>query len=163
MEITFNCPQCSADLVIDDSWAGQAIECPTCQKEILVPTETAGEPAMPPPAPARSPAPAPAPAPAAEEEFVFNPTAGGTGEIQKPTTRSLEVMAKGDKKVTLKTFRREDCRKDGNDRFDEVVSEFLRQIPDGDLVSISPVHYSYPGKEPGQIFQDYGVTILFKQ
>lgn len=163
MDIIFNCPHCQTELGIDDSWSGQAIECPTCKKEAVVPgdapaPETPPEPIIAPPSRMSAPASAAAP----EENFIFKPK-GGPNEIQRPLVRSLEAMAKGDKKVAIKTFRREECRKDGNDHFDEAVSEFLRQLPDGDLISVSPIHYSYPGKEPGQIFGDYGVAITFKQ
>ncbi len=170
MNIVFNCSHCQQELEIDDTCAGEIIECPSCTKTVVVPGAVGSpvpveDPEIPAPSPAPFAAPAIAAAPAApvEADFIFKPKSTASNEIQKPFTRSLEVMAKGDKKIMLKTVRREDCRKDGNDRFDEIVSEFLQQLPDGDLVSISPIHYSYPGKEPGHIFEDYGVVIVFKQ
>lgn len=164
MNIVFNCSHCQQELEIDDTWAGEIIDCPSCAKKVAipgavgspVPVEESTPPLPPPAAPVVSAAPV-------EADFIFKPKGSTSNEIQKPFIRSLEVMAKGDKKLTIKTVRREDCRKDGNDRFDEVVSEFLQQLPDGDLVSISPIHYSYPGKEPGHIFEDYGVVIVFKR
>ncbi len=168
MNIIFNCLHCQQELEVDDTWGGQPLECPTCKKETIVPNLEAAEASPEPveplaPPPARSSAPPSAPAPVIEEDAIFKPKSSGANEIQRPLVRSLEAMAKGDKKIAIKTFRREECRKDGNDRFDETVSEFLRQLPDGDLIGVSPIHYSYPGKEPGQIFGDYGVVITFKQ
>ncbi|NCC59500.1 MAG: hypothetical protein EOM12_00930 [Verrucomicrobiae bacterium] len=37
MDITFNCPLCEQELVVDSSYAGETIECPECAAEIVVP------------------------------------------------------------------------------------------------------------------------------
>jgi hypothetical protein len=36
-DMTFNCPQCSNGIQVDDQWAGQQIACPTCQTLVVVP------------------------------------------------------------------------------------------------------------------------------
>ncbi|MSR42905.1 MAG: hypothetical protein EXS19_02570 [Pedosphaera sp.] len=171
MNVIFNCLHCQQELEGEDTWAGEIIECPSCKKEVIVPgaagpavsvsmEETAPSPSQSSPEPS---VPAASAESVVEADFVFKPTGGTSDEIRKPFVRSFEAVAKGDKKVAIKTVRREDCRKDGNDCFDEVVSGFLQQIAHEDLISISPIHYSYPGKEPGHIFEDYGVVIVFKQ
>ena len=40
MDITFNCPKCDQELVVDDSYAGEQIECPECSSQIIVPSES---------------------------------------------------------------------------------------------------------------------------
>ena len=45
-----NCPHCNQPVTIDDSWAGQQLQCPACQQAFIAP---GGAP--PPPAPVRQP------------------------------------------------------------------------------------------------------------
>jgi pullulanase len=39
--VNFDCPQCGQNLEIDDSWAGEEIECPNCHQQVRVPTTVA--------------------------------------------------------------------------------------------------------------------------
>jgi len=72
---------------------------------------------------------------------------------------SLEETAKAIKHKAVKTFRHSDCQKDGKDIFDETVSEFLRELEDEDVISVTPVQYSEGKDKPS----DYGVIIVHKK
>jgi DNA-directed RNA polymerase subunit RPC12/RpoP len=48
-DMTFNCPQCSQGIQVDDQWAGQEIACPTCQTAVVVPAPTRHSPLVPKP------------------------------------------------------------------------------------------------------------------
>jgi MoxR-like ATPase len=37
MEAVFNCPKCDQELSVDESWAGEEINCPACKNAVLVP------------------------------------------------------------------------------------------------------------------------------
>ena len=50
----------------------------------------------------------------------------------------------------------------GHDRFDEIVSKFLDQIGDDNLVSISPVSYTYIDIGSQKLLTDFGVLILYR-
>ena len=53
-EFTFSCPQCGQHIACDTSYSGSEIDCPSCQKSIIVPQaahSAAAPPAMPPPPP----------------------------------------------------------------------------------------------------------------
>jgi len=47
--LTIICTHCAQHVICDDQWAGQQIQCPACQKDLIVPQS---EPAVPPPQPA---------------------------------------------------------------------------------------------------------------
>lgn len=38
MDITFSCPDCSQNIVIDEAGAGMEIQCPSCQRTLVVPS-----------------------------------------------------------------------------------------------------------------------------
>jgi hypothetical protein len=82
--------------------------------------------------------------------------------IQRPN-RPLDVIAKeGDKVMRIKTFKRSDCVDAGKDHFDEYVSGFLEKVGQTNIVSISPISYSYVEIGSRQVLGDYGVMIVFK-
>lgn len=72
---------------------------------------------------------------------------------------SLEETAKAIKHKAVKTFRHSDLQKDGKDTFDQTVSEFLRELEDEDVISVTPVQYSEGKDKPS----DYGVIIVHKK
>jgi hypothetical protein len=157
MDISFKCPICEQELEVDASGAGSTIECPACLSSITVPsTGTAVA------APAAAPPP---PEPPKEEKHFTVPVherAPPQELIQKPS-RPLDVVAKeGDKTMRIKTFKRTDCVEVGKDHFDEVVSAFLEKVGQTNIVSISPISYSYVESGGRQLLNDYGVMIVFK-
>jgi hypothetical protein len=156
MDISFKCPICEQQLEVDASGAGSTIECPSCAGAITVPH----------PDPATAvPAADPPPEPPKEEKHFSVPVhdhAPVQALIQKPN-RPLDVVAKdGDKTMRIKTFKRTDCVEVGKDHFDEQVSAFLEKVGQTNIVSISPISYSYQELGTRQTLDDYGVMIVFK-
>jgi len=160
MDITFKCPNCEQELEVDASGAGSDIECPACSKTITVPvSDPAAAPA------ADGPALAAPPAPPKEEKHFAVPVHTHAPEtlIQKPNRRPLDVVAKeGDKTLRIKTFKRTDCQEVGKDHFDETVSAFLEKVGQLNIVSVSPINYSFMELGTRNILTDYGVMIIFK-
>lgn len=56
-ESKISCPHCAQHIVVDDAWAGQTINCPSCQQPFTIP----GTPPTAVPLPSSAPAPQPAP------------------------------------------------------------------------------------------------------
>jgi hypothetical protein len=56
-ESKISCPHCAQHIMVDDAWAGQTINCPSCQQPFAIP----GTPPTAVPLPSSAPAPQPAP------------------------------------------------------------------------------------------------------
>jgi hypothetical protein len=157
MDIIFNCPNCQQELEVDASGIGSEIECPACAKTIVIPPSDNVKQSKPLPEPPSDPV-------KAEKHFVVPVHSQATeGLIQKPTARTLDIIAKeGDKKLRIKTFKRSDCQEVGKDHFDEKVSEFLEKVGQANIVSVAPINYSFVELGSRQLLTDYGVMIVFK-
>jgi DNA-directed RNA polymerase subunit RPC12/RpoP len=157
MDIIFKCPECEQELEVDSSGGGTTIECPSCSSSITVP--------QPNPSSANAAAVPEPPKPPKEEKHFSVPVHEHAPEqalIQKPN-RPLDVIAKeGDKTMRIKTFKRTDCVEVGKDHFDEQVSAFLEKVGQVNIVSISPISYSYVELGTRTLLDDYGVMIVFK-
>ncbi len=173
MDVIFNCPKCGQELEVDASGIGEEIGCPACSQKIRIPATAT---------------PAPVPAGAASEEAP-TPRWGGpmvnaiassaAAKIEKhlkvpvhakPTEAlitkppiPLEVAAKeSDRHLRVKSIRRVDCVEVGHDKFDEIVGKFLLKIGDLNLVSVTPLNYSYLDIASQKMLTDYGVLIIYK-
>jgi hypothetical protein len=159
MDISFKCPVCDQELEVDASGVGSTIECPSCTNSITVPSADS-------PSVVHIVAAVPAPPEPVKEEKHFTVPVHERPPpqdlIRKPN-RPLDVIAKeGDKTMRIKTFKRTDCVEVGKDHFDEVVSAFLEKVGQINIVSISPIAYTYQELGSRQILGDYGVMIVFK-
>jgi DNA-directed RNA polymerase subunit RPC12/RpoP len=164
MDIVFNCPNCEQELAVDQSGAGSQIECPACGEHITIPatgkTTTGPLPAVTPPPVGKSPTP-PAPKPPLNLKV---PVRDKPSEvlIDKPRP-PLEVVQKGaGKRLRIHTIRRAQCMESGHDHFDERVSEFLNQVTETNLISITPINYEHFDVGVQKIMTDYGVLIVFR-
>jgi len=161
MDIVFKCPNCDQELEVDAAGAGSAIECPSCSRTITVPqSETQnGESAE----QARTQT-ATAPGPAKiERHFTVPEHAGPTEALIQKANKPLEVAAKeGDRKVRVKTFKRTDCQEVGKDKFDETVSGFLDRVGWANIISVTPINYSYVQLDTHACVTDYGVLIVYR-
>jgi hypothetical protein len=160
MDLNFQCPHCGQELTVDASGAGAEIECPSCENRITVPGDSPGAA----PGAPKVINPILASAAAREEQHFSVPVHDTPTEslIAKPLV-PLEVAAKDTgKQVRVRTFRRSDCVEVGKDHFDEVVSRFLGEIGEGNLVSITPINYTHQDLASRQWITDFGVLVVFK-
>lgn len=158
MDIVFKCPHCQTELEVEADAAGETIPCPACNKEIRIPASSGGTP--PPPPPPRPPAP-----PAKEEKKFAVPVSNKPVEplIQKALP-SLEAQSRidGKKLIRLKTIRHSDCKEVGHDNFDAFVTEFLNKIGEENIVSITPINYSYVEMGTQKLITDFGLAIIYR-
>ncbi|MFM2081710.1 MAG: hypothetical protein RL380_401 [Verrucomicrobiota bacterium] len=183
MDIIFDCPKCEQELAVDGSGAGSEIECPSCSETIVIP-ESGKEADEAETAAAPNPAETAAAAKAANDRFIpppavnaiassaaakvemhlkvpvsAKPTASLIAKVNKP----LEVAAKeSDKQIRVKTIRHTDCIEVGHDKFDETVSLFLNKVGQKNIVSITPLTYTYLDIGSQKLMTEYAVFVVYK-
>lgn len=192
MDITFNCPKCDQELVVDASYAGEQIECPECSAEIIVPDaedavesetdeteerenedssetdeeEEDTEQKKPTPVKTGGVINAMASSAAARENKVFSvPVHEGPTEeklIQKPQTPLSITSKRWEKGVAIKTIRRIDCMEVGKDRFDEKVTEFINTIGYERVLEVQTMNYTAQDLATKALMTDFGVLILYR-
>lgn len=168
MEIIFNCKECDQELSVDAEAAGSEFNCPTCGAQLVVPQADATEVPdgeAPPPRPlGGAVVNAIKTSAAAKEEHHFKvPMRDVPAEslIVKPKP-PLEVAAKEAFKIKVKTIRHSDCVEVGHDKFDEIVTRFLNQIGETNLVSMQPITYQYIEIGSQKVVTDFGIMIVYK-
>lgn len=157
MDIVFKCVHCDQELSVDASGAGSEIECPSCHGQMVIPATGAA------PVPGGVVNPIAASA-AAKEDYHFSvPQREKKAEslIAKPL-KPLEAAAKEGIQLRIRTFKRTDCVEVGHDRFDEIVSNFLEKVGDGNVVSVSPITYSHQELATHAWVTDYGIVIVYR-
>lgn len=156
MDLTFNCPNCKQEMVVDAAGAGSEVGCPACNATITIPEPEVSN--IHPLNPIASSA-------AAKEHKHYNvPVHEAPSEIliKKPNP-PLEVAAKEtDKKLRIRSIKRTDCMEVGHDKFDERVSEVLARIGEDNIVSINTLAYTHVDMASRQLMTDYGVLIVYK-
>ena len=174
MDLIFNCPKCGQELEVDDSGAGEEIDCPSCGELIRIPEPTEARVA-----PAATPTPEPKPSGWAPEGTHGSPIATSAAAkvkmslkvpvLDTPAERlitkplpPLEVTAKGDRQLRVKCIRHIDCVEVGHDRFDQTVTDFLAKIGEPNLVSITPISYSHIDISSQKLLTDFGVMIIYR-
>jgi DNA-directed RNA polymerase subunit RPC12/RpoP len=155
MDVAFICPNCKQELEADASLAGTTIQCPSCNHALAIPEPDVQN--------VKIMNPISSSAAAREEKHFSVPVHEGPSEIliKKPVKKE-EIPADGKRHLRTKTIRRVDCIEVGHDRFDEITSKFLDQIGDDNLVSISPVSYTYIDIGSQKLLTDFGVLILYR-
>ena len=140
---------------------GTQVGCPSCGDVITVPQPaTAPEPAA---AEAEEAAPAAAPALLRRDRHVSMPTRPVVARIEKPNAPlSIAAARESAKKLKFKTYRHADYVKDGQDRFDEVLTQLVEFAGQEGIVAMHPIHYTLPGKDGGPLATDYGVIVVYK-
>ena len=185
MDITFNCPKCDQELVVDDSYVGEQIECPECSSQIIVPAESNvsadeaapettenASPAEAPAAPAAAPAAggvinAMASSAAAREKKTFTvPVHDGPVKqeklIQKPQTPLNAAAKKWQNGVAVRTIRRIDCMEVGKDHFDEKVTEFINTVGYDRVLNMQSIAYTVQDLATKALMTDFGVMITYR-
>ncbi len=170
MEIIFDCPHCGQELSVDDSGAGAEIKCPTCAETITIPEESTKEAPATPPVETEAPAPSLAPSAiqsSAAAKIHLNlkaPANKASGEsLIKKSAVPLEAIAKGaDKRIRARTIRRDKCFENGHDKFDEVVTKFLQEIGEANLVGIHTISFEHFDVQVQKVMTDYGIIIVYR-
>lgn len=165
---------------MDTSAAGSAIECPTCGSEITVPQADITN--------IRPLNPIAASAGAKIEHHFSVPVHEGPAEVllkmpQKPRERVSVAPAAaepalapaaapaappapaapvGGKRIYIKIFRHSDCVEVGRDLYEEMVSDFLNQIGEANVISIVPLNYTHIDIGSQKLLTDYAVQILYR-
>lgn len=151
----FNCPNCKQQLEAETTMAGSEIACPSCDATLVIPEPNVMNVRTNPIAASAG----------AKQEYHFSvPVHEGPSEvlIDKPKVTQEPVIKQGEKKMRVKCIRRTDCVEVGRDRFDDIVSEFLGKIEDGNLVSITPISYTHLDIGSQKLMTDFGVMIVYK-
>jgi hypothetical protein len=170
MDIVFNCPHCQVELEVEASAAGESIPCPECGRTIQIPAASpaptssvpASKPPPPPPPPSSA---APSTASTAEKKFsvpVSNQPVEPLIQKAKPSLKA-QAKAEGKRLLRLKTLRHSDCKEVGKDLFDDIVSDFLNGIGEDNLISITPINYSYVEMGTQKLINDFGLAILYRE
>lgn len=159
MDINFKCPHCGQDLSADDTGSGAEIQCPACNQSLVIPAATAA----PPPGGGGPVNPIMASAAAREHKHFAVPQHDKKGEslIAKPA-KPLEAAAReGPGNIRIKCIRHYDCVEVGKDHFDEVVTKFLNQVGEGNIVKMETFNYSHRDLETRDWVTDYGILIIY--
>ncbi len=162
MDIVFKCPHCQTELEVDSTAAGEAIPCPSCNREINIPAASSGPP-PPPTAPTAPTAPQP-PASTGEKKFAVPVSDKPVAPLIRKALPTLDAQAKidGKKLLRLRTIRHSDCKEVGHDNFDSDVTEFLNHVGEENIVSITTINYSYIEMGTQKIITDFGVAIVYR-
>jgi DNA-directed RNA polymerase subunit RPC12/RpoP len=172
MDIVFNCPHCSTELEVESDAAGESIDCPACQRAIQIPAASPVTPASaprvvtpPPPPTAAGSKEAPATAASPEKKFSVPVTNKPVEPLIQKALPSLKAQAASDgkKRLCVKTLRHSDCKEVGKDRFDETVTDFLNGIGEENIISITPINYSYVEMGTQKLITDFGMAIVYRQ
>ncbi len=151
MDIVFKCPHCATDLEVESEAGGEQIECPKCARPLTIPAATEAGEARP-------------AAEAKSEKRIAVPFSSKPAEpLIHKAAKPLDAAAKEAKPgMKVKTIRHSDCKEVGKDLFDAKVSEVLNELGDGNIVSITPINYSYIDMGTQKLLTDFGVMIVYR-
>lgn len=88
-EFKFFCPQCGQHILCDTGYSGQQINCPICQKAIVVPHPPAAAPVPPQAAPVYTPLPSAAPA--AGRPYAGAPVARPAAPVSSSAVKNILI------------------------------------------------------------------------
>lgn len=155
MDVTFHCPHCKQELMVDASAAGQAIQCPTCNAEITVPQVDVTN--------IHAHNPIHSSAAAREEHHFTVPVHDGPAEVLIKKVRKEEEVSEGpEKKIKLRIFRHTDCVEVGRDRYEEFVGAFLNKVGWENVLSTTPLTYTHIDIATQKILTDYAIQIIYR-
>lgn len=157
MDILFKCSRCQTELEVDADAAGEEIECPACSERLVIPQPNDSNVK-------RTDVSAP-PSTAERVEKKFSvPVHEGPVEplIKKPLPPLEAAAAREGRSIAVKTIRHSDCKEVGHDKFDATVTQFLNSIGEDQLISITPINYSYVEMGSQKLITDFGVMIVYR-
>jgi DNA-directed RNA polymerase subunit M/transcription elongation factor TFIIS len=155
MDLTFNCPHCQQELVVDAAGAGTNINCPTCEAEITIPQPDITNIHTAPPA---------STAAAAKEEKHFRvPVRDSPSEILVKKKKSEEEEgATAGLKIRVRVIRHSDCVELGVDSYEKHVAEFLNKVGEENIINLSTLTYNHLDLATEKILVDYGIQIIYR-
>jgi DNA-directed RNA polymerase subunit RPC12/RpoP len=163
MDIVFNCPNCEQELAVDSSGAGTEIECPSCHENITIPGAPAiVTPDAPPPSLAASAIASSAAAKIERHLKVPVLDKSPAPLISKPKPPLEAVMRGAGKKLISHTIRHLACVESGHDKFDEVVTKFLNEVGETNIIGIHTISYSMLDIGTQKLLNDYGVLVIYR-
>lgn len=168
MDIVFNCPNCEQELAVDSSGAGTGIDCPSCHEAIIIPAQSTKT--VTPPAPPSSHIPNLAPsaihtsAAAKVEMHLKVPVRDTPGErLIVKAKPPLDAVARGaGRQIRSHTIRHSQCVESGHDKFDEIVTKFLNEVGEPNLISIHTISYTYLDIGTQKMQTDYGLVVIYR-
>lgn len=160
MDVSFHCPHCQQELVVDSSGAGSMIVCPTCEAEISIPE--ADVPAVDTVHPMN---PIASSAAAKEEKHFKVPVRDKPSEILvKARVKAEEEESGGpEKKLRVKIFRHTDHVELGVDNYEKDVSAFLSKIGEANILNMTPLTYTHVDLGSQKLMQDYALQIIYRK
>jgi hypothetical protein len=168
MDIVFDCPNCEQELAVDSAGAGTDIECPSCHETITIPAQstkaaTIAAPPEEPPVPSLAPSVMASSAAAKVEKHLKVPVSDKPGEIliKKPAV-PLGAKSTGEKRIRIHTIKRASCMESGHDKFDEVVTAFLNEVGEANMVAMHTISYTHFDVGTQKILNDFGVIVLYR-
>jgi len=166
MDIVFDCPNCEQELAVDSSGAGTDIECPSCHETITIPDKST-KPAAPeeaPPVPGHAASSINTSAAAKVEMHLKVPVRDTPGErlIVKAKPPLESVMRGAGKQLIQRTIRHAQCVEAGHDNFDAVVSKFLNEVGESNIVGIHTVSYTHLDIGTQKMLNDYGLLVIYR-
>jgi DNA-directed RNA polymerase subunit RPC12/RpoP len=167
MDIVFDCPNCNQELAVDSAGAGSEIECPECHETITIPEKSTKIPTAPSPeephAPSLAASVMASSAAAKVEKHLKVPVSDKPGEILiKKAAVPLGAKTGGEKKIRIHTIKHASCIESGHDKFDEVVTKFLNEIGEANMVAMHTISYTHFDVGTQKILNDYGMVILYR-
>ena len=72
------------------------------------------------------------------------------------------VASHGKKHLRIRVIRHTDCIEVGHDRYEEIVSDFLRKVGEPNIVSINSINYTHIDMGSRQLMTEFGVMIVYK-
>ncbi len=157
MDINFKCRLCDQDLTADAEGAGSEIQCPSCGGMITIP---AADPMQATPH-IVNPIATSAAAKEIKHFSVPQHEKAATLLIEKPL-KPLDAAAKEGVSLRIKCIRHYDCVEVGKDHFDEVVTNFLNKVGEGNIVKLEAFNYSHRDLETRDWVTDYGILIIYR-
>jgi hypothetical protein len=163
MDIVFNCPNCEQELAVDSSGAGSDIECPSCHETITIPEQSTRASATV-EVPGLAASPIATSAAAKVEKHLKVPVLDKPGErlIVKPTPVLESVQRGAGKRIIVHTIRHSQCVESGHDNFDVVVSKFLNEVGEGNIIGMHTVAYTHIDIGTQKMMNDYGLLVIYR-
>ena len=82
--------------------------------------------------------------------------------IAKPLPPMDAAPKDTEKHIRVKTIKHTDCIEVGHDKFDEIVSHFLGKIGETNLISLTPLTYTFLDIGTQKLLTEFGVLIVYK-